>query len=122
MNDNSWSPPCVVTLASMEDKVAAAHRVAGNVLAPEANGHRPLLPEDPLLMFKVVGKHWRVVANLDEIHVHALITGSINKVFGGWGGGGWPIIISTLYAPKNYRYTLCVVFTDRKTWYECIHM
>lgn len=64
MNDDSGSPPCVVTLASVKDKVAAAYGVAGNVLSPEADGHGPLLPENPLPVLNVVRKHWRVVANL----------------------------------------------------------
>ena len=89
MNDDSWSPPCVVTLASVEDKVAAANRVAGDIFAPEADGHGPLLPKDPLLVLNIVGKHWRVVANLDEVHtvyVHVHIRGSLRKFI--WGGGG----------------------------------
>lgn len=50
----------------MEDKMAASNWIAGDVLSPEADGHRPLLPEDPLPVLNVVGKHWRVVANLQE--------------------------------------------------------
>lgn len=64
MNDDSGSTPGVVTLAPMEDKVTATNRIAGDILAPEANGHGPLLPEDPLLVFHVVSKHWGMMAHL----------------------------------------------------------
>ena len=65
MNDNGGPSPCIVTLTAMEDKVAAPHRVAGYILAPEADCHGPLLPEDPLPMLHIVGKHWGMVANLE---------------------------------------------------------
>ena len=68
VNDDSGSPPGVVTLASVEDKMAAAHRVTGNILPPKADGHGPLLPEDPLPVLNIVSKHRRMVANL-YIHV-----------------------------------------------------
>jgi hypothetical protein len=64
MNNDSGSPPRVVALASVEDEVTAAHGVAGHVLAPEADGHSPLLPEDPLSVLNEVSKHWRMMANL----------------------------------------------------------
>ena len=64
VNDDSGSPPSVVTLASVEDEMAAAHRVAGNVLPPEADGHGPFLPEDPLPVLNIMSKHRRMVANL----------------------------------------------------------
>ena len=70
MNNDGGSPPCVVALASMEDEVTAANGVAGHVLAPEADGHGPLLPEDPIPMLNEVSKHWRMVANLEHIHGH----------------------------------------------------
>ena len=66
MNDDGRSAPRVVALAPMEDKVATANRVAGNILAPEADGHGPLLPKDPLLVLNKVSKHWRVVTDLRE--------------------------------------------------------
>ena len=68
MNNDGGSPPCVVALASMEDEVTAANRVAGHVLTPEADGHGPLLPEDPISMLNEVSKHRRMVANLEHIH------------------------------------------------------
>ena len=54
----------------MEDEVTAANRVAGHVLAPEADGHGPLLPEDPISVLNEVSKHRRMVANLKHVHVH----------------------------------------------------
>ena len=68
MNNDGGSPPCVVALASMEDQVTAANGVAGHVLASEADGHGPFLPEDPILMLNVMSKHWRMVANLEHVH------------------------------------------------------
>ena len=68
MNNDGGSPPCVVALASMEDEVTAANGIAGHILAPEADGHGPLLPEDPVSMLNVVSEHRRMVANLHHVH------------------------------------------------------
>ena len=65
VNNDSGPPPSVVTLASMEDKMTKANGIAGDVLAPETDCHSPLLPEDPVFVLQVVGKHWRVVTHLD---------------------------------------------------------
>ena len=56
--------PGIVTPGLVNDDMAAAQRVAHQVLAPKLGGHCVLLPEAPLLMLHVHGKHRRVVTNL----------------------------------------------------------
>ena len=56
--------PRVVTLCAMEDNMAAANGGHCEVLAPELGHSGELLPESPILVFNVLGKHWRVVTHL----------------------------------------------------------
>ena len=65
VNNDSWPPSSVATLAPMEDEMSAANGIAGDVFAYETDRHSPLLPEDPVLVLEVMGKHWRVVTHLD---------------------------------------------------------
>ena len=57
-------------------------------ICPEADGHGPLLPKDPLLVLNIVGKHWRVVANLDEVQYMYMYISGVHRENLFWGGGG----------------------------------
>lgn len=64
MNSDDGLAPRVMALGPMEDNMAAANGSHCKVLAPELGHGCELLPKRPVLVFNVLGKHWRVVTNL----------------------------------------------------------
>ena len=48
----------------MEDDMAAANGGDSKVLAPELGHSGELLPEGPVLVLNILGKHWWVVTHL----------------------------------------------------------
>lgn len=63
--DNSL-PPCVVALGAMKNNMAATYRGNCKILASELGYSCELLPERPIFVLYVLGKHWRVVTHLRE--------------------------------------------------------
>lgn len=56
--------PGVVASSAMENQVGVSSGVDGQVLPSELGGHRILLPQSPLPVLHMHGKHRRVVAHL----------------------------------------------------------
>ena len=64
MNGDNRLAPGIVTLGAVEDNMAAANGSYCEVLATKLGGSCELLPEGPILVLNVLGKHRRMVTHL----------------------------------------------------------
>ena len=72
--------PSVMTLTTIYDHMAAAKGIADEILASKLRGYSILLPEDPVLVLHMHGKHWGMMAHLVSkcISVHMCVVNRRN--------------------------------------------
>lgn len=92
MNGDDSLAPGIVTLGAVEDNMAAANGSHCEVLATKLGGSCELLPEGPILVLNVLGKHRRMVTHLQAGRQ-------------GWREGGKKMLHCQV---KEYRYCFMV--------------